>query len=306
MTRDLARRLFDALEGALLPAALRLPAATFLVAEALGRARQGLSGRWPSSEEVRLVFPRLSVLAARRVASCVAGNEARNRLYGACLRKAGLDPLRRLVSSDPSFARQQGPRILVAWHVGAWNSLGPALERLERPTVILRDSALYAPAPPLEVAVTHGGEQRRAAAFARALAVLGAGGFVVVTLDLPPSRGIHAPCLGRSLELARGPLALARLSGAAMAPVTATWRWRGALVTAGEPWTFGTTGAGANVRSRSESWETELAARAGAWLERTLLSAPREIGLGLLRELVRSSPADSRTAPTQRPPDAPP
>jgi len=294
--RKAGRRLFDRLEGALAPAAPRHAALAAAAAAGLGRLRHRLSGRWPTVAEVRLLFPELPARVARGVAARIAGLEARNRLLVASLHRAGLAPIRALVRTHEVFAALRPPMVLVTFHVGAWNGIGPALERLGRPVLVLRDGFLYTPAPPVEIAETGGDEQRRAAAFYRALEVLERGGFVLASLDLPASPGIRAPCLGRSLELARGPLALARLGGAAMAPIAACWCRGGIEIRAGAPLVVRST---PSPSPRGEAapgtdpgaWEARLAAAAADWLDRYLSAAPEELGLGLLRELLRSPPA---------------
>lgn len=296
MIRDAGRRLFGALESSLVPAASRFPADAATAAGRIGRLRRLLSRRWPTTAEVRDLFPGLSVRAAARVASAVADLEARNRLLVACVRRAGPAPIRSLVRSGEGLAALRPPLLLATFHAGAWNALGPALERLDRPVLVLRESLLYAPAPPVEVAVTGGDEQRRAAAFQRALVALERGAFVVAALDMPAAPGVRTRCLGHSLELARGPLALARLSGAAMVPVVARWRRRGIDVTAGPVIARASALRSDSGRERGQAadpagWEAGLAAGVAEWLEAYLLASPEELGLGLLRELLKSPAA---------------
>ena len=174
------------------------------------------------------------------------------------------------------------PRILGTFHVGALHALGPALERLPGPVLALRQSQLYAPSPPLEIAATEGDDQLRAAAFHRALDHLKRGGFVALTLDMPQGPGLRAPCLGRELTLARGPFALARITGAPLAPIVARWRGGGIEVELGDALAADSSAAAAGPLA----WESALAAAAALWLERYLLASPSEIGLGLLRELL--------------------
>jgi hypothetical protein len=157
-------------------------------------------------------------------------------------------------------------------------ALGAAVERLPGPVLVMRLGSLYAPTPPVEVASTEGDDQRRAASFQRALNCLAGGGFVLLALDLPPSPGLRVPCLGRTLELARGPFALARLTGAPLLLLAARW-WRSRVkIEVGETLARG-------LETDPEAMEGTLAASAAGWLERYLLESPAEIGLGLLRAL---------------------
>ena len=220
------RRAFDGLESGLALLAPRHPRLAFSAAAALGSLRNRLSRRWPSPEQVQSLFPQLEPRAAARVAWSLGALEARNRLLVDSIRRAGLDPVRQLMRHpSEAFAALRPPLILGAFHVGAVQALGAAVERLPGPVLVMRLGSLYAPTPPVEVASTEGDDQRRAASFQRALNRLAGGGFVVLALDLPPGPGLRVPCLGRTLELARGPFALARLTGAPLVPLAARW-WR--------------------------------------------------------------------------------
>ncbi|HJX29911.1 MAG TPA: hypothetical protein VJ885_18570, partial [Thermoanaerobaculia bacterium] len=175
----------------------------------------------------------------------------------------------------------------------------PALERLPGPVLALRQGLLATPQAPVEVVSTEGDDQRRAAVFQRALAHLGAGGFVVLALDVAPGPGLRVPCLGRTLELARGPFALARLTGAPLMPLvarwTAPWKQGGVEIVTSEALTpsarLSPGERERGVASTDPAWEGALATAAASWLERYLLEAPAELGLGLLRALLTSPPA---------------
>ncbi len=155
---------------------------------------------------------------------------------------------------------------------------------------MLRQGSLYTPRPPVVLETTEGDDQRRAAAFRRALVHLARGGFVVVALDVVPGPGFRVPCLGRTIELARGPFAMARLASAPLVPLVARWRRNGVEVEIGEALAGGAPDSGA------EAWESALAASAGRWLESYLLAFPAEIGLGLLRSLLAGDPTPESDA----------
>lgn len=279
MSRAAGRHTFEALESGLAPLAARHPALALSVASVLGRLRNRLSRRWPSPEQVRALFPHLSGGAAAGVAWSIGGLEARNRLLASCIQKSGLEPVRPLVRM-PAFAALRPPLILGTFHVGAVHAFGPALERLPGPVLALRHGPLYTPRPPVEIVTTEGDDQQRAATFQRALARLESGGFVVLALDVVPGSGLQVPCLGRTLELARGPFALARLAKVPLVPLAARWRRGSVDVELGEAITGET--------------ENALAASAARWLERYLLDSPAELGLGLLRRLLDLEPTAGR------------
>jgi hypothetical protein len=185
-----------------------------------------------------------------------------------------------MVRTPPdTFTALRPPLVLGTFHVGAVQALGAVVERLPGPVLILRQGALYEPRPPVDVESTEGDDQHRAASFLRALEHLGGGGFVVLALDVTQGPGLQASCLGRALELARGPFAMARLAGAPLVPLVARWRRGGVEAEIGQALAVDPTLGPA-------AWEGALAVSAGRWLERYLLESPSELGLGLLRILL--------------------
>ncbi|HEV2844084.1 MAG TPA: hypothetical protein VG477_04490 [Thermoanaerobaculia bacterium] len=266
------RRIFDNLELGLATLAAGNPRWALNVAGALGRLRNRLSRRWPSPEQIQSLFPHLERDAAARVAWSIGGLEARNRLLVSCMLREGLEPVRPLVRL-PAFGALRPPLILGTFHVGAMHALGPALEQLPGPVLALRHGPMYAPRPPVELATTEGDSQRRAAVFQKMLARLEGGGFVAAALDVAPGASLRVPCLGRTLTLARGPFALARITGTPVVPLVARWRGDEVEVETGPP-----LGPGDS--------EIQMAEAAGSWLERYLLASPAETGLALVRNLL--------------------
>jgi hypothetical protein len=275
-----ARQTFDALERGLERLAASHPRLALSAAGALGSLRNRLSRRWPSPAQIQALFPHLAAGAASRVAWTIGATEARNRLLTARIRTSGLAPSRPLVRSPAAFAGLRPPMILGFFHVGPVQALTAAVERLAGPALILRLGFLYPPEPPVAVLSIEGDGQRRAAALRRAIAHLSAGGFVVVAFDAAPVPGLGAPCLGHTLEVARGPLALARLTGAPLRPMVARWQGTWVEIEIGEEL----------AAAQEEIQESALAAAAARWLEGYLLASPGELGLGLLRSLLGLTP----------------
>ena len=283
MTAARARRGFDRLEAILGRLAERRPLAAFSAAGVAGATRNRLSRRWPSTGEVRALFPHLGRAAAALVAARIGALEARNRVQVRCVARAGLAPLRPLVSVAEPLLALRGPCILATFHVGATHTLGPALERLSAPVLALRLGSLAAVRAPVESITTEGAEQQRAAVFHRAMGQLEDGGFVAMAVDVVRGAWIEAACLGRPLRLARGAFALSAMTGVPIVPLVSRWSRRGADVVAGEPLRpvhhpGRATDSGAS--------ELALACAAAAWLEHYLLASPAELSLGLLLGLL--------------------
>lgn len=287
-------RVVDTVERAL--HSLAVPAAFGLAASwRLGCLGHRLTRGRPTAEEIAAIFPLRAGKApmlpgnALRIARAIAGVAARDRWVVATLSRRGSAALRGAVDADPSLLALSPPGILLGFHIGAWNAFGPALERLGAPLLSLRLDGLYTPPPSLEVVTTRGETQHRAAAFRRALLALRAGHFVGMTADVFDGAVAFTRCLGRSLPLARGAFALARLSGAPLVPITAEGSRARIRVRAHPPLTTGMP----PVRTASE-WEQELAERAGGWLEGYLRDQPQQTGFGLFCALLNAPPAVPR------------
>jgi hypothetical protein len=260
------KRSFDA-AGKLLARLTKLhPRASLSLAAAAGALRHRVTGRWPTVEEVRSLFPHLDGPAAMDVAARIAALHERNRVLVHGIIHHGGDPVRSLVSAADSLLALEGPRILGAFHVGALQAVGPALEGLRSPVLAFRNGRLFTPRGSLQVVSTKGDAQARAAALHRALLHLRTGGLVALALDVAAGDGMETHCLGHPLRLARGAFVLARWTGAPIVPIAARW-----------------TSAGIRVEAGSAVSTPQEAA---GWLERYLLESPSEITLGLLRTLL--------------------
>jgi hypothetical protein len=270
---------FDVLERRLATRVPGSPRLALAAADGVGRWRNRLSRRWPSPEQVRSLFPHLGAREAAAVAWRIGGLEARNRAWIEGLRQGGLDPLRPLVRTPPEVAALRPPLLLAIFHVGAVHALSPAFEQLSAPVIALRHGVLYQGRPPLTVMTTEGGAEERRKLFQRLLAQLQGGGFVATALDVVPGVGLQAPCLGHTITLARGPFGLARLAGVPIVPLVGRFRNGGVEIVVGEALAI------PEVEDAAE-WESAATAAAAGWLERYLLPAPAEIGLGLLRNLL--------------------
>jgi lauroyl/myristoyl acyltransferase len=203
----------------------------------------------------------------------MAALEERNEVLVRCIRRAGLDVIRPLVKVPQEL---HGPCILGTFHVGALHAVGAALEALGKPVLGIREGRIFTPRPPLELITSEGTEQQRAAVMVRALEYLRAGNLVLLALDAASDAAIETKCLGNRLALARGAFALARITGAPIVPLVMRWRGTDVQVMLGK-------------RLEGET-EEQLADAAAQWLEHYLRESPRELTLGLLRELLYAEP----------------
>lgn len=191
------------------------------------------------------------------------------------VRHYGLGPVRKLVPPNDAMAALRPPLIVGVFHMGPVMALATAVEQLRGNVLILRRSTLpLERVPSITIETAIGDEQRRALAFHRALERLRAGEFVIMALDPEHAFRLPVPCLGRTLQLARGPFALARISGVPMVPVIPRWRGTEVELVVGEP--FAGTG---------DDYERSLAESAGRYLERYLLEHPEELSARIVQLL---------------------
>jgi lauroyl/myristoyl acyltransferase len=138
--------------------------------------------------------------------------------------KGGFAALESLLQCDALCRLPPAGRaaILATCHVGCWPALPLALRRAGRNALLVRQrpGGMRIPAG-FEEAFTEGGVEQRAFAFKRALEVLGAGGLVVLAIDIPGR--IPVSVVGRRLAIAAGPFKLARMSRAPMLPICAQY-----------------------------------------------------------------------------------
>jgi lauroyl/myristoyl acyltransferase len=218
-----------------------------------------------SRAQIGALFPQLSGMALARAATRTAVDRVRNLALRTTLHYLGLPPVRSLVLPNSDFDGLQAPAIIGTFHIGPTHALGAAIERLPGEVLVLRRRA-YEPAQArnVRVAETEGSEELRARAFHRAVGHLRGGGYVLLPIDPREGARVAAPLLGRTLLLARGAFALARVARAPILPVIT--RWRGARVE-----------IHCGPLIAPEDSEEAMAGRAAAWLESYLTGAPGEV-----------------------------
>jgi lauroyl/myristoyl acyltransferase len=249
------------------------PGLVFAVAERSGRG----GGRPLDRDRLAAFFPELSEDQRGEAARRAARAQVRNRIAAAALRVGGYHPrLGRRTLPEPRLAAMRAPAIITTFHVGAVTMLGFALAQLPGKVLVVRVTDDDAPHPRFERAATRVSEEGRAALFHRALTFLRNGDFVFMAADPRPVMGdFAAPFRGGTIALARGPFALARVTGAPIVPLVARWRGTKVEYVLGEP-----------IPASPD--ESAMATALTTWLDRYLTNAPLEISEQTL-SLIRGS-----------------
>lgn len=255
MTRRVRARLSRTVSLALGWLASRSPRVAFFVSDALA-VPWALAARNPSQDELRSLFPDADAARARRR---IWTNHLRTQLLSGWVHRERREPLRLLARRNEAIAHLRPPMIIGTFHIGPTYGLGVLSERLNGEVLVLRGS----------VGTT---DQQRAATFHRAIEQLRADGFVVMALDPNEAQRIAVPFLGRTLHLARGAFAMARIARVPIVPLVARWEGEEIELIVGDPLPM------------SEN-EQELAGWAGGWLEGYLREWPGELSYRV-RELM--------------------
>jgi lauroyl/myristoyl acyltransferase len=250
----------------------RWPRFGFALARTLAWLSRPL-GRGIPEERLADAFPQLSHADLRAVRRETWRNFLQSEALDAALARPGRLARYPRVSLDRHFKELSPPRVLVSFHVGPFPAVGAALEQLGGHVLVLHRGN-FAALPGLTLIRTGDDEWARARALKQAVATLRAGGFVYLAMDGFGEEGydaatVDAPLLGGSIGLARGGLALARMTGTPLVPISARWRGNRAEIVCGDP-----------IPPSSD--EHAMAAALARWLERLLLEAPGEITLRTL------------------------
>ncbi len=229
-----------------------------------------LAWRRLSQERVRQFFPHLSEREVNRVLAHARNDELRNQIVMKTMLVSGFEPVRKLVDENDQLRAIHAPVILGTFHLGAIAALGPALERVPGEVLVLRRTlSIRQKESRLKVESTDGDDQHRALVFHRALEWLGAGNIVFMPLDPEHAVRIEVPFHGHTLQLARGPFAMSRITHVPIVPIVARWRNARVEIVIGD----------AIAPSEDES---VTATATAAWLERYLLDSPTEISARVL------------------------
>ena len=202
---------------------------------------------------------------AKHIARKAQRVRMRNVVLMASVTRFGIAPIRALVLPSETLATLGGPVIIATFHIGPFPALLSAVEQLPGSVMVIRRNELaHVRAANVTVAGAGGNEQQRVLSFHRALNQLRGGGFVVMALDPEEANRIDVPFRGRTLRLARGAFALARLARVPIVPIVTRWRGADIEIVSGEAIPPGDD-------------EQVLAEAAADWLERYLLATPDEL-----------------------------
>lgn len=251
------------------------PRLAFVAADLLA-ALLTVGSRRHTRVSVRSLFPHLSRGDAGDVLRGIWKTYARTLVLSGWIHRDGRASIHALVRENDAVRRLRPPMIVSTFHVGPTLGLGVLSQRLQGETLVLRGTQL-----PLDRAARHdvnlieGTDQQRAATFHRAIERLRQNGFVILALDPHEAPRIAAPFFGRTLQLARGPFAMARIARVPIVPLVARWVGNEIELIVGEPLPV-------------LDDEQALAAAAAQWLESYLRDSPGELSARIL-ELMREA-----------------
>jgi lauroyl/myristoyl acyltransferase len=291
-------------------------AAAGAVPALLGLPFRGLGGQ-TVAQAIEALFGPLSVRARLELVRQVTATELRNRCLTQLIRLAGLGSVARLLrcvdvrSLEASRASSRGT-LAITWHYGAKAALGPAFRQLGMSALLFTRTPRDLPAPPgagasaarLEFLVV--GEPRdRVAHLTRALRHLASGGLVGIAVDGQQGAAtLEIPFLGRRLSVTRGPAVLARLTGAPMIPVLATWARDGAI----EVRSFDPLRVPPAAGHDAEGWDRIVLTEAMQFFETVIRADPGQLRAALLPHYCRASelvPCPGSSTPPPAAPNSP-
>jgi lauroyl/myristoyl acyltransferase len=239
------------------------PAAALFVADCIG-ALWRIASSEPSRAEVEAIFPDRSAREISSFLRRIWKSRARTLATAGWLERGGRAALHALVRRNEAVMRLPKPVIFGTFHVGPIAAIGAIEDLFPENVLLLRSSEPTARSRTPNIHVVSGTDQQRAAVFHRAVERLRGGAAVVTALDPEHAKRIAVPFFGRSLQLARGPFAMARIAGVPIAPIVPRWFGNEIELIVGEP-----------IAASDD--EQQIAAAAAHWLEKYLREHPAEL-----------------------------
>jgi len=307
--RLLERRLAPSFDWAL----VHLPGTVFQLAGIVGTMTDwwSWSAHCVRTRDVRDVFATRSRLRAAWLARGIRSVELRNRALETYLQRHGFECPDGLIRwrglEFLERLRAEGkPAILLTWHTGPHQAVFAALARLQEPVGFV-GAELPDFQTPERWQVFNSAAQGTAptAAIRRALSSLRGGGLVVVSGDgRHGTSAVEVTCLGRLMTRRTGAAALARLTGAPVFPVVASWRFGGGRLDV----TVHEALAIPPHCPDAASFDRAVVTAAARWYESYIECHPAELPADRLRELL-DAPRTGRTdrmSPRREPSDTAP
>jgi lauroyl/myristoyl acyltransferase len=239
----------------------------------------------------------LPLPAKAEIARQVATTDLRNRCLNRLVPLVSLGSLAHLIrcvdvrSLEEARAGNKGA-LVISWHHGARAAVGPALHQLGmRALLFARRSWQPTVAPDsgpdaARIDFLAVGEPRdRVMHLKRALEYLEGGGLVSIVVDGGQgTAALEIPFVGRRLSLRRGPAVLARLTGAPMIPVVATWASDGAIeFRSFEPLPVPPPGG-----LDAQEWDRVALTEAVRFFEKVIHATPGQLRAGFVRKYWRA------------------
>ncbi len=244
------------------PAAGRWPRGAVLAADVLAAVTQPLR-LGLDAEDIRRVLPDGDPAEVERIRRATWRSWVRLRAVEAAAGAKGVEWPYPPAIVPPQAAALRPPVVLAIFHLGPVAVLGSLLRQLPGPAFVLYRSGTMR--PEIGGVLVAEDQRLRAAAFRGALSALRDGQFVAIAVDATRiSTHLDVELLGRSVPLARGAFALARMTGAPIVPVAPAWRGRRVEFEMGDP-----------ISSPSEQ---EMASATARWLEGFVRRHPEELG----------------------------
>ena len=230
-------------------------------------------GHGIADADIAAVFPELGPEARRPVRQLTWEAFLKGEAVDAAVRRRTGYP--RVIPS-PELTSLRPPLVLASFHVGPHQALAEVLRALPGEVVAI-DRGQFARRGGLRLLPAGEDQWARARTFHRTVTALRSGASVFVDLDAfhPDDYDvatIEAPVLGRSLPLARGAFALARIGRVPLVPLVARWRGTAIETTVGEA-------------IDPSAGEQAMAAAAGRFLDEYLRERPGEVSVFVLERL---------------------
>lgn len=269
--KRLARKPLYAVTSALIG---RWPSAGIRAAGTAGALLHRLALQAPSAADLSQLLP--ARLASAQTARASASLRFKNHAAIAVVQRngiTGLVPLLDERAADPPrvLVHRPGGMLITAFHLGAHFGLGAALAAWRIPVLSLREVDL-------------GEGDARARGLRAAIDTVRSGGIALSVVDGPGGASSEpVPCLGRQVVFRRGPLVVARLTGAPIVPMVARWASGGRItLVVGSPLEVSVP-----VNSGAD-FERATAVALARWLEAHVLAHADDLWPYTIRNLMRA------------------